>query len=139
VSLIQINWNPTRRTLRQFGWIALGMTILLSILLRWWHGLPVPAAVALVAFGLLTLVCGYAWPAAARGIYVGLSLLTAPIGLVIGLIVLTAFYLLILTPLGLVFRLIGRDVLKRRWPNDEPTGWVPHRRTDDLERYFRQF
>ncbi len=136
---VQINWKPTRRTLKQFGWIALGMGIVLSVVLRWLHGLPPVGMAVLVGFGVLALVFGYLWPAAARVLFVGLSLLTAPIGFVLGLVVLAAFYFLILTPVGLVFRLIGRDVLRRRWPDRDPSAWVPHRRTDDMQRYFRQF
>ena len=137
--LVQINWSPSRRTLRQFGWIAMGMGVALSIVLHWLHGLPPVGIAILLAFGACALVCGYLWPPAARVLYVGLSLLTAPIGFVISLAVLTAFYFLILTPLGLVFRLIGRDTLKRRWPDRDHSAWVPHHKTENMERYFRQF
>jgi hypothetical protein len=48
------------------------------------------------------------------------------------------FYLVI-TPVGLVFRLVGRDAMNRRFDPSLPSYWVEHRMPASLERYFRQF
>jgi hypothetical protein len=43
------------------------------------------------------------------------------------------------TPMGLLFRLIGRDPLNRRFDPTAQTYWTPHQTVTDGRRYFRQF
>ena len=139
LDLIEINWNPTRRTVRQFGWITLVASILIPAFFHLVKGLPIPWCVGLGACGVLVLILAYTAPTVVRWIYIVLSVATAPIGMTIGLLIFAAFYFLILTPVGLVFRLIGRDVLHRRWDPTIGSYWVPHRKTEKMDRYFRQF
>ncbi len=61
-----------------------------------------------------------------------------PIGFVVSFILLAAFYFLLLTPVALVFRLIGRDALGRRFDAVAPSYWVPHKPSEDMRRYFHQ-
>ena len=67
-----------------------------------------------------------------------LTCITMPIGIVISIILMSIFYFFVLTPVGLVFKLIGRDPLKRKFKQDVPTYWVPRKQTEDTERYFHQ-
>ena len=69
---------------------------------------------------------------------IGLTFAALPIGLVISVILMAAFYFIVLTPVGLVFKLIGRDLLRRRLDPHSSTYWVRRERGDDLERYFHQ-
>jgi hypothetical protein len=64
---------------------------------------------------------------------------TLPIGLVVSFVMLGLFYFLLITPLGLVFRLLGRDPLHRRFDPKAETYWVEHQPADRPERYFQQF
>jgi len=52
---------------------------------------------------------------------------------------MAAFYFGLITPLGLVFRLIGRDLLCRRFDPKARSYWVPHQQAKKVERYFQQF
>ena len=61
-----------------------------------------------------------------------------PIGFVVSFVLLAVFYFLLLTPVALVFRLIGRDALRRRFDAAAPSYWVPHKTNQDLQRYFHQ-
>ena len=45
----------------------------------------------------------------------------------------------VFTPIGLFFRLIGRDPLHRRFQPEADTYWVARRPATDVRRYFRQF
>jgi hypothetical protein len=45
----------------------------------------------------------------------------------------------VFTPIGLFFRLIGRDPLHRRFQPEADTYWVGRRPATDVRRYFRQF
>jgi hypothetical protein len=52
---------------------------------------------------------------------------------------MAAFYYLLLTPVGLVFRLIGRDPLRRRFDRNATTYWIARRPPETSDRYFHQF
>ena len=139
MSLIEINWNPEKRELRQFGLIAVVVLGAAGIILRFVFGAA--GIWALMAgrsrdcvYVLVTLVSARA----GRIIYLGLTFAALPIGLVMSFLLMATFYFLILTPVGLVFRLLGRDVLDRKFEADTPTYWMPHQKTRDPEQYFHQ-
>jgi hypothetical protein len=45
----------------------------------------------------------------------------------------------VITPVGLIFRLLGKDPLTRRFDPRASTYWVKHEEPGNVERYFRQF
>ena len=93
-----------------------------------------PLHVALLS-GLFSVVA----PAANRFLYVGLMVVAFPIGFVLSYVFMGLIFFVILTPIGLFFRLIGRDPLRRRFDRKAVTYYVPHRETAGVERYFRQY
>ena len=74
-----------------------------------------------------------------RPIFVGLSLLAFPIGYVIGFIALALVYYLMVTPIGLVFRLLGRDPMHRTFDRSAASYWIRRPETPSAKRYFQQF
>src|SRR5258705_9346733 len=85
--MVEINFRPDERTLRQFGWIALGGFGLLA-LCAWneWlvfpHGLGAarePRGFALLGLGALSALFSLALPRANGPPFVGLSLIAFPI------------------------------------------------------------
>jgi hypothetical protein len=50
-----------------------------------------------------------------------------------------AFFFLVLTPLGLIFRLTGRDPLRRRFDAKASSYWISHKAAEKPARYFSQF
>ena len=124
--------------LKQFGVISLFGFGALGALARWsWH-MPTLAAV-LFACGVAICLISIAYPPGIKYVYVGLTVLTYPIGWVILHLLLGILYFLLFTPLGLVFRAIGRDALHRRLDAQATTYWYPRTSEVDPERYFRQF
>ncbi len=113
--------------------------------------------IVVLAAGAAICLCSLISPAVARILYLGLTLVAMPIGFVVSFVLLAVFYFLLLTPVALVFRLIGRDALCRSWRGrpalaasrqGSPTQgqdalatsyWVPHKPSEDMERYFHQF
>jgi hypothetical protein len=138
MSLIEIDWNPGRRQLRVFGLSAMAASVVLAgvFVLVW--GLAIVWAIAALAVGGAILLCSLVSPRVARLIYVALSAVGLPIGFVVSFILLAAFYFLLLTPIALVFRLIGRDSLHRRFDRGSDSYWVPRKPTASLDRYFHQ-
>lgn len=138
MSLIEINYHPLPKQLRQFGTIALSASALLSLLLYLLKDLALQWTLLIFAVGLLIFLASLASLKLTRIIYVALIITTAPIGIVVSFTVLAAFYFLLLTPLALFFRLIGRDPLYRKFDPNAETYWLAHQSDVKPERYFRQ-
>jgi hypothetical protein len=139
MALVEVNWNPDRRQLRLFGVGAVVILTIVAVLLHWLRGLPAPSALTLSAIGFAIFLVSLAAPKLTRVIYVGLTAATLPIGIVISFVLMAAFYYLLLTPVGLFFRLMGRDALCRKFDRSATTYWVPRRPPETSDRYFHQF
>jgi len=139
MSLTEINWHPGRKELRNFGIAALIASTVIAILLYLLKDLGIQWALTIFAFGCVTFLSGVLCPGPTKVIYVGLTAVTMPIGLAVSFILLAIFYFLLLTPLGLLFRLMGRDPLCRKFDSAADSYWIARKPPDKLERYFRQF
>lgn len=135
--MIQIDWSPSRRQLRQFAAAALpGFGLIGYAVLRATGSLELAGAI--VAFGALAAVVGLAVPAAIRPLYLLLMVLTLPIGMVVSQVLLRAIFYGVLTPLGLLFRLFGRDPLSLRRAPGQASYWTAHAPRSDPQSYYRQ-
>lgn len=133
-----VQFNPTRKTLRQFAglWLVVwGGMALWQTLARGRLGI----GLALVGLALTIGLAGLARPQWVRLIYVGWMILAFPIGWTISQIVLAAIFLGLFTPISLVFRLMGRDALRRARRSGLDSYWLPKPAVADLRRYFKQF
>jgi hypothetical protein len=65
--------------------------------------------------------------------------LAFPIGWTISQLIVALLYYGLFTPIGIVFRLIGRDPLHRTHRPGIPTYWSPKMTATDPKRYFQQF
>jgi len=145
--MVTIDWNPDARTLRHFGWIALGGFGLIAML-AWFEWLifsfglgaarPYVAGIAM-GLGVVGAFFSLVYPPANRVLYVGLSIVAYPIGFVLSHVLLAALFFGLFAPVGILFRVFRRDPMHRRWDPDAPSYWVPARASRGSERYFRQF
>lgn len=139
MSLIEINRHPGHKELRNFGVVSLIALALISILLYMLKGLGIQWAAIIFAVGFIIFLSSVISVKLTRVIYLGLILVTLPIGWVVSFVLLAAFYFLLLTPLGFLFRLIGRDPLRRKFDSAAGSYWLTRRPPDKLDRYFHQF
>jgi hypothetical protein len=145
--LVQIDWNPDRRTLRQFGFIALGGFGLLAAaawfeVLMFGAGLGTaraPVALALAGVGAAAALCSLLAPQANRWLYLGLICVSFPIGWVVSHAVLALLFFGIFAPIGLALRASGRDPLQRAREPGQASYWTPARRARPAQSYFKQF
>ena len=145
--IVQLTLDPSRRQLRQFGFIALGAFALLGGLILWKGSIfgvalgsaARPTAYVLWGLGLLSGAFSLLKPAANRPLFVLLGVVTFPIGWVLSHVVLAVLFYGLLTPIALFFRLIGRDPLTRRWEPEQKSYWVDLPEAFDKKDYFRQF
>jgi hypothetical protein len=70
-----------------------------------------------------------------RTVWMGLALV---LGAVMSRVVLSVFFYLVLTPMGLVLRMMGRDLMDRKISRDSGSYWKarPARPPEDLEKQF---
>ena len=136
--MIDINWKPTGRELRQFSIALIVATAAVGGLL-WWRLGPNQISQWLWIGGPVLGVVGLVVPPLMRPVFVGLSLLAFPIGYVVGFVALALIYYLMVTPIGLVFRLLRRDPLHRKFDRSASTYWIRRAETPSAKRYFQQF
>lgn len=135
--MIELPRNPRRRDLVVFG-LLMGPFFAFLGWLVFRHAGRTPAYAVWGAGGLLWLVY-LAWPAARPRIWIGWMVAVFPVGWIVSHAILTVVYFLVLTPVGILLRLTGRDPLARRRRKREETAWTPRRAPEDDSRYFRQF
>lgn len=147
MGMVAIDWNPAPKALRSFGLIGVVAFAALAVLADrqalLFSALPDAAAnpTAYVLAGLAAY-CGVfalAAPRALRPLYLGLSIVGFPIGFVFSYVILAAMYFLIIVPIGLVFRIIGRDAMNRHFDSRAASYWIRRSPPANIERYFRQF
>ena len=136
--MIDINWKPSDKDLRVFGLAFLVASILLGAILAWRIGLGT-ASYVLWAVGPVIALVGLAVPRWLKPLYLALTLLAYPIGMVIGTLLLALTYYVVVTAVGLGFRLFGKDPMHRRFDRQASTYWIARRPRTDVSRYFRQF
>jgi len=131
-----IQFNPSEKTLRQFGGLFLivfGVLAIFEALVRHHPRLA-------LVYGALSLVLGplgLIRPAALRPIWVAWSVVAFPIGWAVSMVFLAMLFYGLFTPIALVFRMMGRDPLTLR-PAKVRSYWRPKVAARDKRQYFRQ-
>ena len=146
-NVIELNLNPDRRTLRQFGLIALVVFGALSIsaLREAWLFSSGLGEQRLLVAGLLACVAALSgvfsavFPAGNRALYVGMSVLAYPIGFVMSYVVLGVLFFGIFAPVGILLRAFGKDPMARGFERERKSYWNDARPNRDNASYFRQF
>jgi hypothetical protein len=131
------NLKTEPRDLRKFGlmvgsvFLALGLWFVFRH--KPWHGwfwLP----------GSLLVLLGALAPRALKLVYLGWMGLAITLGLVVSTVLLTVFFYLVVTPIGLGARLAGKDFLARKW-SDGNSYWLvrpasPPKQPSEYEQQF---
>jgi len=115
----QLKTGP--RDLRKFGLLVGGVFAVLGILL-WLRGKGHFAY--FLAPGAMLLVAGLVFPKALKPVYIGWMSLALVLGLVVSTVLLTVFFFLVITPVGLVARLAGKDFLRLKLRPEDTTYWI---------------
>ncbi len=126
------------RELRKFGLLVGGVFAVLGLVM-WARGkgyfpwFLTPGA-CLLAFGL-------ALPKALKPVYLGWMGLALALGFVVSHVILTAFFFLVITPIGLAARVLGKDFLRLKLDRQAPSYWMhrPQPGPKTPKEYERQF
>ncbi len=135
---MNVNTRPSERELRTFGLLLPASVLVAGLGLGHLLDSGAVRRGAWIVGGLITVVY-LGVPSVRRWIFVGLSYLTYPIGWVVTHVLLTAIFLLVVTPIGLLLRLLGKDPLARRIEPAADSYWVERPAETPTDRYFNQF
>lgn len=108
------------RDLRKFGLMVGGVFLLLGL---WFVFRHKPWHAWFWIPGALLIAMGAAVPRALKQIYLGWMSLALVLGLIVSTLLLTLFYYLVVTPIGLAARLFGKDFLERKF-SSAPSYWL---------------
>ena len=114
---------------------ALGLALICSIL-RWRHVLGTRAWLTILSVLTLVAVRTILWPRCFRGYHLFSMRLGFVVSRILGRILLTLFFLFVLTPLGWVLRLMGKDLLQLKRRSETTTYWQTAKENSPLDRLF---
>ena len=100
---------------------------------------PMTIAIVLWVVGGIAALVGLASHHAGSAIMLNWTRAASPIGWTISTLVLAVVYYLVLTPIGLIMRVVGYDPMHRKIDRDATTYWIARESQTDAKRYFRQF
>jgi hypothetical protein len=127
---------PSSKTLRQFAGLFLVFFLGLAAW-RWFTGRQDTWALGMGIAAVVVGLAGMAVPALVRPIYTGWMIAAFPIGWTVSRLILGAVFFLVVTPIGLVFRTIGRDALGLR-RRQASTYWMTKAQSGSSADYLRQ-
>jgi len=74
-----------------------------------------------------------------RPFYLAWMYAVYPIGWTVSHVILAAVFYVVLTPIGLMLRALGRDPIARRVEPSRESYWEPYQPQGEPKRYFKQF
>lgn len=131
-----VKWHPDARELRRFAVAMLIGFAVLGMLAAWRASGISTSPIVLWSAGAFLAVAALI-PKLGRAAYLAVYLPTSVIGYVVSHVILALMFFFVITPLGLILRLMGKDFLQRRRQNKSQ--WTPVRGVKSEDSYYRQF
>ena len=138
MALIEINLSPSRSQMTWFGFIMASFCGLLGGIFFFFTA-QLTVAYVLWTIGVVVAGLYYLSLAFRRPMYLVWMYAIFPLGWVISHLLFAVVYFLIITPIGGIMRLCGRDSMQRKSKDALTTYWVEHRTGKQLDQYFKQF
>lgn len=138
MALLEVKWRPSDSDLRVFAVAQLvAASIGAWLLHRQLHASITACALSAVSIGVVFV--GFWAPRWLRPLFLVWTLAAFPLGWAISHLLLLAVYFSVVTPIGLLLRLSGRDSLQLRQRSNLETYWSDRPKPSESVQYFRQF
>ena len=134
MKLVEVNWQPSNRQLRQFGMICLFALPLIA----WFWGAGRDAITVFAVIGGILATVGIVLPRLLKPMFVALMVVTTPIGIVVGEIAMVLIYFGCFLPMALLFRVVGQNPLQLKLDPSSTTYWQAKKKTGSVASYYRQ-
>ena len=132
-----VKWSPAQAELRRFAIAMLvGFTVLASLSV-WRNHKVNTTSMVLLGIGVV-LALSAMIPGLNKFAYLAVYVPSSIIGYVVSSVVLFFVFVFLFVPLGVILKLLGKDLLRLR-PTAPRAVWTPIDSTKDLNRYYRQF
>lgn len=127
-----------RRELRSFGLLVGGVFLALGLFFLFRQK---SYALWVVTPGVVLMLLGLIFPPALRHIYIAWMSLAVVLGFIVSHVILAVFFFLVVTPIGLLSRVVGKDFLRLKLERNATTYWMPREPRKDAspEHYEQQF
>jgi hypothetical protein len=131
---LKLKENP--REWQKFTAVMMILLLIISALLWRKAILELSAFLSIVGGALGISALSLACPKPFRVFYRAGMTMSFYLGKIIGAVMLTLFFLLLLTPVGLLLRALGKDLLQLKRPVSANTYWHTARSTNVFDRLF---
>lgn len=138
MSLVEVKKDFSQRELMWFGplfTLFVGVLVYLFI----WSNFSPTVSYVIGAVAAAIVVVYYLAPPLQRPIYMGWMYSVLPIGFVVSHVLLALIYYLVVTPIGLIMKVVGYDPLHRKFDQAASTYWIERESNTDPQRYFQQY
>ena len=138
MAFIEINKNPPRAQLASFGRLwAPAFAMIFSAM--FWNASVFPGCVISLAIGMLIALVAWVNPLWLKPVFVTLMIVTFPLGMLIGFVLMVCVYYLCIAPIGVLLRVFGKDPLAKRWDSEASSYWIERSDMAPVAQYFKQF
>lgn len=138
MAIVDINWNPSRKELKAFSLLLIVFFAIVAWL-AYRKGASTETAWMIAGGGAVVGIAGLFSPAFIRVVYVVWMTAVFPIGFVVSNVVLAIVFYGVVSPIGLLAKLTGRNVMQLGFDRDAKTYWNIRQQIKDPRRYFRQY
>ncbi|MBK95055.1 MAG: hypothetical protein CMJ79_04985 [Planctomycetaceae bacterium] len=138
MALIEINRNPPRDQLASFGrlWTPV---FAMCVSMMCWNAAFFPGCVISLSLGMVIAVIAWCNPMWLKPVFVLSMIVTFPIGVVVGFVLMAVVYYLCVMPIGLILRMVGKDPLVKAFDHSTESYWIERSEPVPVSRYFKQF
>jgi Saxitoxin biosynthesis operon protein SxtJ len=129
--------QTTNLDLRKFGLMVGGVFAVLGFLFLWRHKAHYPY---FLWPGAVLVVSGAILPRALKWVYIAWMSVAFVLGFVMAHVILTVLFYLVITPIGLLAKLAGKDFLSLKLDRAAKSYWISREsKTKSATDYERQF
>lgn len=128
------NINSDKKKIKNFGFLIGGVLIVLSIFIMW-KGVTHYQIILII--GTVFILSGVIIPKVLKPIYKIWMTLAIILGWIMTRVILTILYYLIITPIGVIARLFGKQFLDLSWKKSTVSFW--NKRSESVNEMEKQF
>ena len=128
--------KPTRKNIRNFG-VTIGLFLMILGGILFWKEIEDYIIVTFV--GIVFIVCGLGLPRILKPIYLFWMIVSSILGWVMTRVVLSILFFTMITLIGLISKLFGKQFLDLKWDNSKNSYWNQRQGKPEKSSYENQF
>jgi hypothetical protein len=128
-----------KKDLRNFGYVFFGAGVVFAGISYYKHGWESKMIPVFLVAGIIFLLCGLLVPNLLKPLHKFWMVLGILLGYFFSKIILSLVFVLAITPIGFILRLIKKDILDLTIDKDDLSFWKDCQNTRDKSRYEKMF